>query len=476
MTTVIDELVVELGLEPSKFTEGQKQALDSLKRTQEEALKVSKEIEAHGKKINEFFGGLKREAVGLLAAFFGGRGAKEFAAFITTANANIGRTATVLQMSSRELAVWQGMARATGGSAESVTGSMKGLSNAVQTFLLTGQGPFLPVMNAMQIGLFKANGELKTAGELLEDIHNAAGKMGPARAKAMLTALGIDENTVNLLIMGNRQFAELRKQVEALTPVTKADTDAAAELATAWGNAVTAAENLGTKIMTKLTPALKYLLEQARDMFSDHSKGNFLREHGVFSNVGRAIGRWFTDDKMSAAGFWDELNKTGGGAGGTAGGTPSKAEVEAYVRRAAAARNIDPNIAARVVDSESGFNVNAYNPEGSYGVAQLFYGGGLGNVFGPSGKDPSTWRQQVDFMMDQASKGGWSPWHGWKGSPRAGIGPVGGGERGGGASTSIKVDTVIVNTKATDADGIARDIKPALERDNFANQANHGQQ
>lgn len=460
MKTVIDELVVELGLEPSKFTEGQKQALDSLKRTQEEALKVSKEIESHGKKINEFFSGLKREAIGLLAAFFGGRGVKEFGSYITTANASIGRTANVLQMSAKELAVWQGMARATGGSAESVTTSMKGLSNAVNMFLLTGQGPFLPVMNAMQIGLYKANHELKTAGELMEDFHLAAQRMGPGRAKAMLTALGMDESTVNLLIASNEQFKSLRKNVEALNPPTKEDAEAAVALAAAWSQAETAAENLGTKIMTKLTPALVGFFNRWRDIFAELSRGQILSPDGLlsrFMNYTKGVGTMGAKPPSPAA-------------PGPSSSTPSPAEVREYVRQGAIARGLPVDKVLAKFQGESGFNVSAFNPEGSYGFAQLYYGGGLGNIFtkqtGLKASDPSTWKQQADFSLD------WMKGHGsadWKAAPWANFGP------GSGGGTSIKVNQVIVNTKATDADGIARDIKPALERDNFASQANFGQ-
>lgn len=45
---------------------------------------------------------------------------------------------------------------------------------------------------------------------------------------------------------------------------------------------------------------------------------------------------------------------------------------------------------------------------------------------------------------------------------------------GGGSNTTVNVDKITVNTKATDADGIARAIKPSLEY-TYANNANSGQ-
>lgn len=95
----------------------------------------------------------------------------------------------------------------------------------------------------------------------------------------------------------------------------------------------------------------------------------------------------------------------------------------AYIRDAAAARGIDPDVAVRVARSEGlGPGVWQSNVvkdgkrETSYGPFQLLVGGGLGDkfqeVYGKSPSDRSTWREQIDFALDEAAKGGWSPWYG----------------------------------------------------------------
>jgi hypothetical protein len=113
-------------------------------------------------------------------------------------------------------------------------------------------------------------------------------------------------------------------------------------------------------------------------------------------------------------------------------------EMEDYIRKAAIARNIDPDVAVRVAQSEA---LNVFDPDqpdrggddgSSFGLFQLHYGGmskkmpnaGLGDEFtartGLDARDPSTWRQQVDFSLDWAKDKGWGPWMGAK---RVGIGP-----------------------------------------------------
>jgi len=111
------------------------------------------------------------------------------------------------------------------------------------------------------------------------------------------------------------------------------------------------------------------------------------------------------------------------------GGVP---EISDYIKQAAIARGIDPDIALRVAGHE-GLNVfdpskpdNGGDEGSSFGPFQLHYAGmsksmpnaGLGDEFtkatGLHARDPSTWKQQVDFSLDWAKKNGWSPWMGAK--------------------------------------------------------------
>lgn len=116
----------------------------------------------------------------------------------------------------------------------------------------------------------------------------------------------------------------------------------------------------------------------------------------------------------------------------------TKAELIAYIRQAAQARGIDPNVAVKVARSE-GLNANPADGwqstvvkngkrETSYGPYQLLVGGGLGDGFiaatGKSPKDPSTVFQQIDYALDYAAQNGWGSWYGAKAvglSNRAGL-------------------------------------------------------
>jgi X-X-X-Leu-X-X-Gly heptad repeat protein len=95
--------------------------------------------------------------------------------------------------------------------------------------------------------------------------------------------------------------------------------------------------------------------------------------------------------------------------------------VQAYIAKSAQDRGIDPNVALRVFQQESGFSPFAKGDKGSSpGVAQLHFGGvapgvlshpGLGDDFsqtGMSAYDPATWPQQIDFALDNVKNHGWT--------------------------------------------------------------------
>jgi hypothetical protein len=66
MATVIDSLVVELGLDPSKFNLQQREAFETAKRLEAQQLKSAKNVEYGVAKASDSFRDLRQNA---LAAF-----------------------------------------------------------------------------------------------------------------------------------------------------------------------------------------------------------------------------------------------------------------------------------------------------------------------------------------------------------------------------------------------------------------------
>ena len=103
---------------------------------------------------------------------------------------------------------------------------------------------------------------------------------------------------------------------------------------------------------------------------------------------------------------------------------PSTQDVAAYINQRAPQMGVDPRVANRVFTQGEYGGKYVGDQGSSFGPTQLHYGGmapggnrvaGLGDEFtkatGLDARDPSTWREQIDFSLGQAAKGGWAPWH-----------------------------------------------------------------
>lgn len=118
--------------------------------------------------------------------------------------------------------------------------------------------------------------------------------------------------------------------------------------------------------------------------------------------------------------------------------------LEAYIRQAAAARGIDPDIAVRVAKGEGGLANPFRHGEGpaprsqdprlghlenSYGPFQLYVSGngaGLGDRALAAGIDPAkNWQGGIDFALNEVKNKGWGQWYGAKAQGITGMMGVG---------------------------------------------------
>ena len=517
MPTVIDSLVLEFGMDTSQMTRQQRKAIEDLRRFESEAVRGGKNVEAQGRRTEQTLSLIKKGFLGLV----GGAsiaGVARFAHNLQNADAAVGRVAHTMNTSTRDVSAWQGAIRQMGGSSESATSALAGMSSEMNTFLLTGQASFLPVLNRLGISLFNQNKQLKTASELYLDIAEAIEKLSddPARKAAMLALLpGMNQDMINLLIKGRQETERLLQASRAVGGTMEADAKRA-QLYQQNLSLLSQTFEQMTRVLTNLvTPALAGMFEWITKLFdAPGAKGkgdNTIFDRLFGSGTSEKLADFFKNKAGLPAAMVDEIfnarrvpQQQGGApttapapspsAGASGGHHATQAEMEAYIRAAAIKRGIDPDVAVRVARSE-GMKTYVGDRGSSFGPFQLHYGGvapgmmqtGLGDTFtkqtGLDARDPSTWQRQVDFSLDQAKKGGWGPWFGWKGHPWAGIQPGagltatgGGGAAAGPSSATTNIGTIIVNTQATDATGIARDLPGAISRQNLAAPANTGQQ
>jgi hypothetical protein len=98
------------------------------------------------------------------------------------------------------------------------------------------------------------------------DIASKMQGMEAPRAQFLGAGLGFDEGTVNVLMRGPAALRAMRLEQEKLNSLSERDTDAALAREKSWKELAQAAEDLGRKILTDITPALTTLAEIAKEV------------------------------------------------------------------------------------------------------------------------------------------------------------------------------------------------------------------
>ena len=216
MANLIDSLVVTLGLDSSQFTKGNKDAQDSLKKTEQASNKTSREMEGHAKKMSEGFGNLKGELLAIGALLAGAFGIKDFVMGTIQQTAALGRMSSNLDMSKVRLAEWQQAVVMAGGTSEEATAQLKSHAAALAEFGRTGktEGTILG-QTQMYSGYYTKKPfipqNVHGAEDLLEQqadiIRAIAKKDGNASASEAAGKMGISsENFFNILKDGSESL------------------------------------------------------------------------------------------------------------------------------------------------------------------------------------------------------------------------------------------------------------------------------
>jgi hypothetical protein len=272
VATVIDELIVRIGLDASQFDKGQREASGAFLKTRDAAVKSGKEIEAHAKTSTEAFAKLRDTAIALFAVFTGGVGLKEFVQTMTTATAATGRVAAGLGISVKTLSAYEGAAEAAGGTTQGMANAFSSLADNLQSFLNTGSSALPAYFTALAREGGKAIDVNKPLPELMHDIIEDIAKIAqinPQRATYFAKQFGVAE-LVPLLTGGIEKFDELQKKMKAFAE-TPEQAQAATDLRTAWVLLLAEWESVGRELLLELKPALMSIMGVLKQ-FADWAK------------------------------------------------------------------------------------------------------------------------------------------------------------------------------------------------------------
>lgn len=318
MATVVDSLIVTLGLDPTQFNKGQKEAANAFLKTREEAEKSGKAIETSAKKTADAITKVTREVLSLYAVFLGARGIKEFVGQLTMADAALGRFSHNLNTSPQTLSAWGAAAERMGGSADATAGTFERIGKALYDLHRNGQ------MLPREFSQLQALTGLRIdtdhgVDRFLRDTAAALKAMNaidPAQAHFLAQGMGIDDSTANVMIKYGDAIGTYIDELKKLSPSNDA-IKAAQQLQEQWTTLQQTAVSLANTVLSTLGPELSKLLKQMTDWITanqDWLKSGIVKAVGDFADYLKSVDWNAIGQGLKA--FGDEASKVAEAIGG----------------------------------------------------------------------------------------------------------------------------------------------------------------
>ncbi|HCM3233160.1 TPA: lytic transglycosylase domain-containing protein [Klebsiella pneumoniae] len=294
--TVIDALLVTLGLDTSQFRKGQQEVSDDLKKQREDAKNTAKEMAEQGKKAASFFSSIKTELLALTGVTVTAGGLMSFVKSTTSGLMDLSIQSKALGMSAKELDGWAKSAEAAGSSAEKISAALQGFQDAKQ---LAKVGVYdTPVqeaairLNSLTHDSFNIRDD--SAQTTFRKILDSARKVtDPDIRRQILQLVGIDD-----AINQRNQEGQFLPDVDRLTKssgITDASTKGAKEFTAAWAELGQNLDTVKNQIYVGLIPTIRDLNGLLIEWSSGNAKSSsFFKElkRDINDITGIDLGSW----------------------------------------------------------------------------------------------------------------------------------------------------------------------------------------
>jgi hypothetical protein len=287
MPSIVDQLVVELKLDPTQFSAGLKATLAQMAQAKATAQTQGKALEESGLKIGEAFNTVSRRALGLFAILSGGHSLETFARQIISNDAAIGRFSRTIGVSIPTVARWQNAARLVGGEAAGMAQSFQSLQDALAGLKVGIPTDALAVINAITVSARTASIDLSEGPEkVLLRLSDALKKLhdeNPDVAGVLARRLPFyDPGLFELLIRGSATVKQITGDMEKLGGATDRSSAAFQKFGENSAKVLTGLESLGRSVLTPL-------VEIFNSLFSVAEKPQDIEGKQALTDFGRSI-------------------------------------------------------------------------------------------------------------------------------------------------------------------------------------------
>lgn len=279
MATIIDALIVELGLDTTKFSTSQKTAvrqLGDLEKAGDKTEKSTKKVEKASKEAAHGIDNLSRTVASFLAIIGGTVALKNFVLDFIESNAALDRLSKNLGLSVPTISAWSNATEKLGGSAGALQGTLDMLSKSQTQLMITGESSLLPYMSALGISLADVNGKARPVDDILLDLADSFSRLDRTTANNLGRMMGLDQGTLNLLLQGRKELElEIQRQKQQ-TAVTKEQAAQAQKFQTQIAGLKQQFQAFGRSLLMEAAPYLEKLFDLLQNFV------NWMSQHEQF--------------------------------------------------------------------------------------------------------------------------------------------------------------------------------------------------
>lgn len=225
-TNIVEQMLVELMLDTSKYTEQADKAekknqeleksLDKTEKASKQAGKANEELakKYHSSieqtaKFGQAIAKVTKELTGFFAVIIGSTGLFKLANDAAHANMEVSKLSGQLGMATASITDWQNAAGAFGGSAQGMTASLTGIKQAMNGLVMFGDASMLPYFNALGVSVVDDAGKVRKLDDVMLDLADSFQKMPKEQAYTIGKKMGFDDGTINALISGRKELQEI---------------------------------------------------------------------------------------------------------------------------------------------------------------------------------------------------------------------------------------------------------------------------
>lgn len=559
MATVIDALIVTLGLDNAGYMKRAKEAQAQQRKFRDDAKKT-------GNDVADALAAVGKQAAGLFLGFESIKGAIQWLGGLNKAQAELGRFATNLGQSAHEVNGWDKAVELAGGTAKDAEGDLQSLSQAVTNLKATGEvSPLLLLFQRLGVAIYDVNGKTRKFTDVYKDAGDKLRNFNRADAANLARNAGISDSTLNLIVKQGDEREKILALAEQENNVNDESIRQAQQLQQEWRGIGQTITRAGNAILSGVTPYVKEAFEWVQKLFNGATKNSALNSavkilggllHSVWdvaklalngiellfnSKAGKFIEKLFSkflgtvqnmqlslndslDDKVkdSSDAVGDQaaeaarkaapispdrkgtIVRSGAKDNGNLADNNNPGDLRFAGQRGAVAgaggfakfKTIADGIQAanRQLDLFAGRGINTIdsivkkwapvseNDTESY-IKDVEKHLGIGRNKQLSGGDRQKLlsaifgHEGVNKVSAGTIAGALLPNPGALGAAQLANGAAGGGKNADGSrttNTDVRIDSITVHTQATDADGIATDIRGSIDRKGVVSQADTG--